>query len=181
MVTDSIETFTEDGIRLASGEELEADVVVTATGLNLVVAGGMEIVVDGRPFSIPEAISYKGMMFGGVPNLVYVLGYTNASWTLKADLVLAYACRLLNHMDATGSSVATPRLPGPGFETEPIIDLMAGYVLRAIDQLPRQGVDTPWRLHQNYPRDIAMLKRGPVEDEWMEFSGAPRAAERAAA
>ena len=84
-------------------------------------------------------------------------------------------------MDATGSSVAMPRLPGPGFETEPIIDLMAGYVLRSIDQLPRQGVETPWRLHQNYPRDIAMLKRGPVEDEWMEFSGAPRAAERAAA
>jgi monooxygenase len=180
VVTDSIETFTESGIRLASGDELEADVVVTATGLNLVVAGGMEILVDGREFKIPEGVSYKGMMFGGVPNLVYVLGYTNASWTLKADLVLSYACRLLNHMDATGTSIAMPRSPGADFETEPIIDLMAGYVLRAIDQLPKQGHETPWRLHQNYPRDIVMLKRGPVEDEWMEFSGSPRPAPVAA-
>ena len=180
VATDSIETFTENGIRLASGEEIEADVVVTATGLNLVVAGSMEIVVDGREFEIPQGVSYKGMMFGGVPNLVYVLGYTNASWTLKADLVLSYACRLLNHMDATGTSIATPRSPGADFETEPIIDLMAGYVLRAIEQLPKQGRETPWRLHQNYPRDILMLKRGPVEDEWMEFSGAPRPAAVAA-
>ncbi|HVY97468.1 MAG TPA: NAD(P)/FAD-dependent oxidoreductase [Solirubrobacterales bacterium] len=179
VVTDQIETFTENGIRLRSGRELEADVVVTATGLNLLVLGGIEGYIDGEQVEMSEAVGYKGMMFGGVPNMAVALGYTNASWTLKVDLVSEYLCRLLAYMDEHGYKVATPRAPDPGQPTEAFIDLKSGYVLRAIDQLPKQGVTHPWRLHQNYPRDIRLLKRGPVDDQ-MDFSRGPVAAERPA-
>ncbi|WP_370552516.1 flavin-containing monooxygenase [Conexibacter sp. CPCC 206217] len=172
VVTDRIETFTEHGIRLASGAELEADVIVTATGLNLLVLGGMEIVVDGRPVDLSRTVAYKGMMFSGVPNLALTIGYTNASWTLKGDLVAEYVCRLINHMDAGGYATVTPRLPDAALPTEPFIDLRSGYVLRSIDDLPRQGPATPWRLHQNYPRDVVMLKYGSVEDDAIEFARA---------
>ena len=184
IVTDRIETFTERGLRLESGTELEADVIVTATGLNVLMIGGMQIVVDGRQVELPEAISYKGMMFGGVPNMAYALGYTNASWTLKCDLVAEYVCRLLNHMDAHGLRQCTPRAPGEEFATQPLIDLKSGYVLRSIDTVPKQGLHTPWRLHQNYLRDVRMLRRGGLQDDTMEFSNpASRvpAAERLAA
>jgi monooxygenase len=174
IVTDSIETFTEKGIRLASGEELEADLIITATGLNVLFLGGMDLAVDGRQVEPSETVGYKGMMLSGVPNLAVALGYTNASWTLKCDLCAEYACRLINHMDEHGYRQCMPREPDPSVEREPFIDLTSGYVLRAIERLPKQGSRAPWRLYQNYARDILMLRRGPLEDEGIEFSaGAP--------
>jgi monooxygenase len=170
VVTDHIESFTERGLKLASGDELEADVIVTATGLNVQLLGGMAVEVDGRQVDMSETVGYKGMMFSGLPNMAVTLGYTNASWTLKADLCAEYFCRLLNHMDAHGYRVVTPRGPDPSQPTEPFLDLRSGYVTRALDTLPKQGHRTPWRLHQNYARDILMLKRGPLEDEAIEFS-----------
>jgi cation diffusion facilitator CzcD-associated flavoprotein CzcO len=175
VVTDEIETFTEDGIRLRSGRELEADVIVTATGLNLLVLGGIELAIDGEPRPIADTVGYKGMMFSGVPNLALALGYTNASFTLKTDLVAEHLCRLFKYMDANGYRVATPRAPDPSQPTEPFIDLQSGYVLRALDQLPKQGTASPWRLHQNYARDIRLLRHGPVDDA-MDFSPGPPAA-----
>ena len=172
VVTDTIETFTEGGIRLSSGRELEADVIVTATGLNLLVLGGIEVKVDGEKKRFSDLVGYKGAMFGGVPNLAIALGYTNASFTLKCDLVSQYVCRLLNHMDAHGYRVATPRDPDPSLPRDSFIDLKSGYVLRALDQLPKQGRSQPWRLHQNYARDIRLFKHGPVDDE-IDFSRGP--------
>ena len=139
VVTDRVETFTEKGLKLASGAELEADVIVTATGLNVLMLGGMKIGVDGRELDLSKAVSYKGMMFGGVPNLAYAVGYTNASWTLKCDLVAEHVCRLLGHMDEHGYTQCMPSEPDPSLETQPFIDLTSGYVLRSIDALPRQG------------------------------------------
>jgi cation diffusion facilitator CzcD-associated flavoprotein CzcO len=170
VVTDSIERFTENGLLLGSGEELEADLVITATGLNLLPAGGIELEVDGRPVDLSETVGYKGMMFSGVPNLALALGYTNASWTLKCDLVAHYVCRLLNHMRDHDYEIATPQPPDPREATEPFIDLKAGYVLRSIERMPRQGARRPWRLHQNYPLDIYELKHGPLTDEGIQFS-----------
>jgi monooxygenase len=175
--TDRIDTFTEDGIRLASGKELDADVIVTATGLNLLALGGMELALDGREVDISRSTSYKGMMLSGVPNMALTSGYTNASWTLKADLVCEYVCRLLNHMDAHGYQQCMPQARDPRPDDEPFIDLKSGYVLRSIDRFPKQGANAPWRLHQNYALDILNLKRGQLEDGAMEFSQA-RAAPR---
>jgi monooxygenase len=181
IVTDTIETFTEHGIKLGSGEQLEADVIVTATGLNLRILGDISLTVDGQDVRIPDTVGYKGMMFSGVPNCALALGYTNASWTLKADLVSHYVCRLLNHMAAHGYDRVMPRTPDPSLPTHPFIDLQSGYVLRSLDKLPKQGDRTPWRLHQNYARDIFMLKRGPVQDDAIEFArvagSAPESAE----
>jgi len=173
MVTDTIETFTERGIRLSSGEELEADVIVTATGLELLVFGGAEIVVDGKLIDPADLVSYKGMMFSGVPNLVMTMGYTNASWTLKADLVSEYFCRLIKHTEAAGMRQWTPKEPPPSIEREAFIDLKAGYVLRKLDELPKQGAEEPWKLRQNYPIDVMRLRHGNVEDEGIEFSAPP--------
>jgi monooxygenase len=170
VVTDGIETFTETGLKLASGEELEADVVVTATGLNMLLLGGVTVVVDGEEVVPSEHVAYKGMMLSGVPNMAMALGYTNASWTLKCDLVSEYVCRLLNHMDAGGYRQVTPLEPDASMAREPIIDLTSGYVLRSIDSLPKQGTEVPWRLHQNYARDIRMLRRGDIEDGAISFS-----------
>ncbi|HKF82895.1 MAG TPA: NAD(P)/FAD-dependent oxidoreductase [Solirubrobacterales bacterium] len=174
VVTDTIETFTEKGIKLTSGRELEADIIVTATGLNLLVLGGIEIKVDGERKEFKNLVGYKGAMFGGVPNMALALGYTNASFTLKCDLVSQYMCRLLNHMDARGYKVATPREPGPGLAREPFIDLKSGYVTRSLDQLPMQAETHPWRLHQNYARDLRLFKHGPIDDE-IVFSRGPAA------
>jgi monooxygenase len=170
VATDRIETLTERGIELASGAELEADIVITATGLNLLALGGMEIAVDGRGVKLPDTMGYKGMMLSGVPNLAIALGYTNASWTLKCDLSCEYVCRLLNHMDAHGYRQCTPRINDPTVKPEPFIDFSSGYVLRSIDKFPRQGSKPPWRLYQNYARDIMTLRFGSVEDGAMEFS-----------
>jgi monooxygenase len=181
VVTDRIETFTETGIRLESGRELEADVVVTATGLNMLVAGGIEVSVDGQPRKFSETVGYKGMMFSGIPNLSIALGYTNASFTLKTDLVAEHVCRLLAYMDAHGYKVATPREPDPSVPREPFIDLTSGYVMRSLHELPKQAARQPWRLHQNYARDVALLRRGPVGDE-IDFSvGAADSGARSAA
>jgi monooxygenase len=164
VVTDAVETFTETGLKLSSGQELEADVVVTATGLNLLLLGGIDVSLDGEQVDFSKTVAYKGTMICGVPNLALTLGYTNASWTLKCDLAAQYVCRLLNYMDEHGYDVCTPEPPNPSVPTEPFIDFNSGYVLRSIDTLPRQGAVRPWRLHQNYFRDVRLLKRGPVDD-----------------
>ncbi len=170
IVTDAIDTFTEAGVRLASGQELEADIIVTATGLNLLVLGGLGLSVDGRPIDVAKEVTYKGMMFSGVPNAALALGYTNASWTLKCDLVSHYVCRLLNHMDEHDYAVCTPRAPARDERLLPFLDLKSGYVMRSIDQLPKQGARPPWRLHQNYIRDVQLMKHGPLEDEAISFT-----------
>ena len=176
VVTDTVDTFTESGLRLGSSAELEADLIITATGLELQALGGAELVVDGRPVELAQTLGYKGMMLSDVPNMAMALGYTNASWTLKCDLTCEYVCRLLNHMAARGYAMCVARNRDPNRPTEPFIDLASGYVQRSIARFPRQGLRTPWRLHQNYARDIAMLRYGPLEDEAMEFSPAPAGA-----
>ena len=169
VVTDRIDTFTERGIRLRSGKELEADIVVTATGLNLLMLGGLQVEVDGRPIEFAKTLTYKGMMYSGVPNLASAFGYTNASWTLKCDLTCAYVCRLLNYMDAHGYRQCTPHNSDPSVQEEPFIDFTSGYVQRALTKLPKQGSKAPWKLHQNYLLDLLALKFGSVEDEAMRF------------
>jgi cation diffusion facilitator CzcD-associated flavoprotein CzcO len=175
VVTDHIDTFTEKGIRLKSGEELEADLIVTATGLNLQVLSGLQIAVDGKPVELSKTMNYKGMMYSDVPNLASSFGYTNASWTLKCDLTCGYVCRLLNHMDKTGLRQCTPRLTDPTVTEEPWLDFTSGYVQRAIDKFPKQGSKAPWKLYQNYALDIMALKFGSIEDGAMEFSNPERA------
>ena len=179
VVTDQIETFTEKGIRLRSGAELEADLVVTATGLNLMLLGGLEATVDGVRVDFAKTYNYKGMMFSDVPNLALAVGYTNASWTLKAELICRYVCRLLNHMTRTGTRQATPRRRDANVAEAPFLDLTSGYVQRSIHMFPKQGAKIPWKLHQNYARDLMMLQRGKVDDGVMEFSNpAPAVADR---
>jgi monooxygenase len=172
VVTDRIETFTEGGLRLESGAELEADVVVTATGLNLLALGGTQLAVDGREIDLSQTMSYKGMMLSGVPNMALALGYTNASWTLKCDLTCEYVCRLLNHMDEHGHRLCVPQNRDPSVVEQPIIDFSSGYVLRSIEKFPKQGSKAPWRLHQNYALDIVNLRFGALEDSAMQFAGA---------
>ena len=179
IVTDQIERFTATGLKLKSGAELEADLVVTATGLSLVVLGGLQLSVDGRAVDYPKTMSYRGMMLSDVPNLAYAVGYTNASWTLKVDLVSNYVCRLLKHMDRRGLRQCTPRCNDPAVQPEPLIDFNSGYVLRAIDKFPKQGSKVPWKLHQNYIKDLLTLRYTQVEDGVMEFDGARGSAEPA--
>jgi cation diffusion facilitator CzcD-associated flavoprotein CzcO len=175
IVTDRIDTFTETGVRLESGAELEADIIVTATGLNLLALGGMEIAVDGREISLPDTIGYKAMMLSGVPNLGLAVGYTNASWTLKAELAIEYMCRLLNHMDQRGYVQVSPKSPDPSITPQPFLELSSGYIMRSIDKFPKQGSKAPWRVYQNYPRDVLALRFGAIEDGALEFSrGASR-------
>ena len=172
VVTDRIETFTETGLKLASGAELEADLIVTATGLQLEVLGGLQVTVDGARVDLAKVTVYKGMMYSGVPNLASAFGYTNASWTLKADLTCEYVCRLIRHMDRTGAKKCVPQLRDPTVTPEPYVDFSSGYFQRSLDKLPKQGSKKPWKLYQNYALDILSLKFGAVEDEAMEFSGA---------
>lgn len=170
VVTDHIETFTEKGVRLRSGQELEADLVVTATGLNLLPLGGMQLRVDGRSVELNETMGYKGMMYSDVPNLAAAFGYTNASWTLKCDLTCAYVCRLLNYMERHGVGQCTPRRRDPSVIEQPWVDFTSGYIQRAMDKFPRQGSKAPWRLYQNYVLDLVSLKFGKVNDGVMEFT-----------
>jgi monooxygenase len=172
VVTDHIDTFTPGGIRLASGRELKADVVVTATGLELLAFGGIQLTVDGAPVALPDTVTYKGMMLSGVPNFAFVMGYTNASWTLKADLACGYVCRLLEHMDATGTARCTPRYREAAPADEPFLDFSSGYVQRALHRFPKQGAVAPWKLYQNYLRDLRTLRRGELEDGSLEFAAA---------
>ena len=180
VVTDTIETFTERGIRVASGREIVADIVVTATGLQLKILGGVAMRVDGAHVDLAKSMSYKGMMYSDVPNLATALGYTNASWTLKCDLTCLYVCRLLHHMDKNGYDWCMPRRTDPSVTEAPLLDFTSGYVQRAIDTFPKQGSKTPWRLYQNYLLDYAALKFGAVDDGTMVF-GRKGAAEKRAA
>ena len=174
VVTDTIERFTEGGIELSSGEELEADVIVTATGLNLLFLGGMELVVDGEPVELSKKMAYKGMMLSGVPNCAFTVGYTNASWTLKADLTSEYVVRVLAHMDAHGYRKSVPEISDPSVEEMPLLDFTSGYVLRSLHEFPKQGSKEPWKLRQNYVLDIRTIRRGPIDDGAMKFSaGSP--------
>ncbi|MDN6887501.1 NAD(P)/FAD-dependent oxidoreductase [Variovorax sp. CAN2819] len=170
MVTDHVESFTPRGIRLKSGTDLEADVVVTATGLELEVLGGVQVEVDGRRLDPAATFNYKGLMFSDVPNLASSFGYTNASWTLRSDLTCAYVCRVLNHMEKHGWSQCTPRNAGPALAPEPWLDFSSGYVQRSICKFPKQGSRAPWRVYQNYARDLLSLRFGSVADGVMEFS-----------
>ena len=172
IVTDHIDTFTANGIKLKSGQELEADIIVTATGLQLEALGGTTVTVDGEPIDFGKTFTYKGLMYSGVPNLASIFGYTNASWTLRADLICDYVCRLLNTMDQKGVQIATPRLRDATLKPEPWLDFSSGYVQRAIATLPKQGPKAPWRQNQNYFADIKDMRRAPIEDGVLEFARA---------
>lgn len=170
VVTDTIERFTATGIKLESGRELAADIIITATGLNLQLFGGATATVDGEEVDLTRAMSYKSMMLSGLPNLAFTIGYTNASWTLKADLVSEYVCRLLNYMDDHNFEAVVVEHPGSGVEERPFMDFTPGYVLRSLDELPKQGSRTPWRLNQNYLRDIPLIRRGKIDGEGLRFT-----------
>ncbi len=170
VVTDTIDSFTETGIRLASGEELGADIVVTATGLELLFLGGIEVTVDGEPLDAPSRMTYRGMMLEGVPNLAIAIGYTNASWTLKADLTCAYVPQLLNEMRLLGQSIATPVNNDPTVETEAVLSLTSGYIQRSSHLFPLQGTESPWRNHQRYATDYRDMMRTDTVGEGLVLS-----------
>jgi cation diffusion facilitator CzcD-associated flavoprotein CzcO len=169
VVTDHIETFTEAGIALKSGKKLDADLVVTATGLELLLLGDVKLTVDGEAIDVGKTLNYRGAMLSNVPNLAITLGYTNASWTLKADLICEFVCRLLNHMEKAGYRKCVAR-PEPGMPEEPVLDFSSGYVRRAISRLPKQGPKAPWRLYQNYFLDLLGFRYGALEDGVIELS-----------
>jgi cation diffusion facilitator CzcD-associated flavoprotein CzcO len=174
IVTDTIDTFTEKGIRTSSGRELEADVIVTATGLQLQVLGGAAVSIDGEPMTINRLMTYKGVLVEDVPNYAFVFGYTNASWTLKADIACEYVMRLLRYMDEHGHTRVVPRGSDDLRDTDSVLSsLNSGYVRRGSDKLPRQGKALPWRVLNNYLRDAPMLRRSPVDDGILEFSREP--------
>lgn len=179
VVTDAIEKFEKDGIRLSSGDLLPADIIVTATGLRLHVGGGAAFSLDGEQIDFARTFNYKGVMFSGIPNFAITFGYTNASWTLKADLTSEYIGRLLNCMDAKGARVATP-IPSSDIEPEAMLDFSSGYVTRALDYLPKQGHRMPWKLNQNYPLDRKILRKDPVDDGVIVFASPKMAAARVA-
>ena len=179
IATDTIEKFTATGMRLVSGETLEADIVVTATGLEMQLMGGATLFLDGAPVDMPKTMIYKGMMIGGVPNLSYVIGYNNASWTLKADLSSAHACRIINYMDRRHYVSVMPKLDPAEMSDGNFFGLTSGYLARAAGTVPKQGVRHPWKVHHNYARDYASLKLGKVDDGVLVFSG-PAKASRAA-
>ena len=170
VVTNHIDTFTEKGIRLKDGSELEADMIVTATGLNLKVMGGVALAVDGKAIEPSQLMSYKGMMYSDVPNLATATGYTNASWTLKCDLTCEYVCRLLNHMDKHGYRACVPRQTDPSVTEVPWLDFTSGYVQRSVAKFPKQGSKRPWKLYQNYAFDIVSLRFGKIDDGVMQYS-----------
>jgi monooxygenase len=170
VVTDTISRFTHEGIVLTSGATLEADIVVTATGLDMQLMGGLKIVVDGEPVDPAQTFSYKGMMYSGVPNLASTFGYTNASWTLKADLTSEYVCRLLNHMDRRGFTECRPMNDDVDLKAAPWLDFSSGYVTRGMAKFPKQGETKPWKVHQNYALDLLAFRYGRLEDGVMRFS-----------
>ena len=170
VVTNAIDTFTKGGIKLQDGSELEADIIVTATGLNLQVLGGLEVSVDGRTVDFARTLNYKGMMYSDIPNMASAFGYTNASWTLKCDLTCEYVCRLINYMDRNGYRQCMPHNVDPDVTELPSLDFSSGYVQRSIAKLPKQGSKRPWRLYQNYALDIVTLRYGKVDDGVMQYS-----------
>lgn len=169
IVTDHIERFIETGLLLKSGKKLDADIIVTATGLVMKLMAGLKIFVDDKPVDFSQTLAYKGMMYSDVPNIASAFGYTNASWTLKCDLTAEYVCRLLKYMDKNGYDTCIPRVKDSSIKAEPVVDFTSGYVLRALESLPRQGSKPPWRLHQNYVKDLSMLRYGRLNDGTMEF------------
>jgi cation diffusion facilitator CzcD-associated flavoprotein CzcO len=171
VVTDRIERLTEKGLLLASGQELEADIIVTATGLQLLFLGGIALSVDGQAVDPATRLTYKGMMLEGVPNLAVALGYTNASWTLKCDLTCDYVCRLLNHMRTRGQRQCVPVNTDGVVAEGNLLGLNSGYIQRSAHLLPKQGSTYPWRFYQSYLRDYRALKTSELEDSSMQFSG----------
>jgi monooxygenase len=181
VVTDRIESFTEHGIALASGQQLEADVIVTATGLNLLAFGGIELSVDGAVVEPAQTMAYKAMMISDVPNFAFAVGYTNASWTLKVDLVCEHLGRLLAHMDKHGFVSCTPHNDDPALQTRPLLDFAAGYVQRSVHEWPRQGSRLPWSLAMSYAQDVKNLREAPVDDPALKFARGEREPARAGA
>ncbi len=181
VVTEQIDRFTATGIRLKNGQELAADVIVSATGLELQLFGSMQVAVDGVPFDAAKSMGYRGIMLRDLPNAAVVLGYTNASWTLKADLSSEYFCRLIRHMDAIGMRQCTPRDSQGSVREAPFLDLASGYIQRAADRIPKQGDRAPWKLYQNYLLDLALLRYGRLQDGYLQFSAPQQAAEGASA
>ncbi len=176
VVTDEIDSFTETGLRLASGAHLHADIIVSATGLKLKMIGGAQLSVDGAPVDVASTLSYKGAMYSGVPNFASALGYTNASWTLKCELISKFVCRLLAYMDKRGYDACTPRLPNAAVQTQSAINLTSGYIRRSEHLLPKQGEKKPWKIYQNYFQDVAALGYGALEDGALEFEHLDREA-----
>jgi len=170
VVTGKIAGFTEHGIRMESGAEVEADIVVTATGLQLLALGGLQLTVDGRDIQLPETMAYKGTMLSGVPNFALTIGYTNASWTLKADLVSDYVCRLLRYMDRHGYDVCVPVNDDPDVAERPLLDFAAGYIMRSMHEFPKSGSRTPWRLGMSYVNDAVTFRHGRIDDGVLRFS-----------
>jgi len=168
MVTDEIETFTPTGVALTSGRQLDADIVVSATGLRIKLMGDATLSVDGEPVRLGDRLGYKGAMFNGLPNFAYAFGYTNASWTLKCELTAAFVCRLIHKMDREGYDWCVPEV-GPGVQPEALLDFSSGYIQRAATELPRQGDRKPWRVHQNYVRDLLDTRFAPIRDGAMQF------------
>lgn len=172
VVTDTVETFTESGIRLSSGDELPADLIVTATGLDLLFLGGASLTVDGAPVDLPNHLAYRGMMLSDVPNLFFTIGYTNASWTLRADLIADQVCRLLRRMDAARARAVTPRRP-PSVHPSPLLALSSGYIQRAVSRFPKQGDAGPWYAPQSYIKELLHFRLHRVDDDVLEFSPRP--------
>ena len=168
VATDAIDTFTETGIKLDSGQHIEADIIVTATGLNLLPLGGIVPKIDGEAISLPECVTYKGMLLSGVPNFAIAVGYTASSWTLKIGLLCEHFTRLLNHMGEHGFTQCTP-IADPNMETQPLLNFGAGYIQRSLEQLPRQGMQFPWSMSFNYAQDVKIFRKGRVDDPALKF------------
>lgn len=168
VATDTIDTFTETGIKLDSGQHIEADIIVTATGLNLLPLGGIVPKIDGEAVSLPECVTYKGMLLSGVPNFAIAVGYTASSWTLKIGLLCEHFTRLLNHMEEHGFTQCTP-IADPNMETQPLLNFGAGYIQRSLEQLPRQGMQFPWSMSFNYAQDVKIFRKGRVDDPALKF------------
>ena len=168
VATDTIDTFTETGIKLDSGQHIEADIIVTATGLNLLPLGGIVPKIDGEAISLPECVTYKGMLLSGVPNFAIAVGYTASSWTLKIGLLCEHFTRLLNHMEEHGFTQCTP-VADPNMETQPLLNFGAGYIQRSLEQLPRQGMQFPWSMSFNYAQDVKIFRKGRVDDPALKF------------
>jgi len=172
VVTGEIETFTPTGVKLRSGKELQADIIITATGLQMSLFGEITMVVDGHEVSHPDTVAFRGLMLSGVPNMVFAIGYTNRSWALKVDLVSQHLCRLIAHMDQRGQTVCVPEYPPGSGPTKPLLDFAAGYVQRALDELPRAGAQAPWNLSMSHLVNRRQLRRDPIEDPQLRFFSA---------
>jgi monooxygenase len=170
VVTDTIDHFTATGVQLASGAHLDADIIISATGLNLQLFGGATISRNGQPVDPGQRVAYRALMLEGMPNAAFTFGYVNASWTLKADLVSVYVCRLLNYMDEHGYDTVEPASPGADVERLPFTDMSSGYFARAMDLLPKRGSSGPWQIRHNYFWDIHALGRAPIDDSGLHFT-----------